>query len=61
MRNVRFGFTSEDPSGGAVPGWGDSLVGGTFSESITGLHKNPIFTSGQFRLRRVSAVPVLNQ
>lgn len=61
VRNVRFGFTSEDPSGGAVPGWGDSLVGGTFSESITGLHKNPIFTSGQFRLRRVSAVSVLNQ
>ncbi|MBL0040728.1 MAG: hypothetical protein IPP28_06700 [Xanthomonadales bacterium] len=34
------------PSGGAVPGWGDSLVGGTFSESITGRTKNPIFTSG---------------
>jgi hypothetical protein len=61
VRNIRFGFVAEDPSGGAVPGWGDSLVGGTFSESITGLHKNPIFTSGQFRLRRVSAVPVLNQ
>ena len=61
VRNIRFGFVAEDPSGGAVPGWGDSLVGGTFSESITGLHKNPIFTSGQFRLRRVSAVSVLNQ
>lgn len=61
VRNVRFAFVAADPSGGSTPGWGDSLVGGTFSESITGLHKNPIFTSGQFRLRRVSAVPVLNQ
>lgn len=60
-RNMRLSFTNEDPQGGSLPGWGDSIVGGVFSESITGLHKNAIFTSGQFRLRRVSAVPVLNQ
>jgi len=36
------------------------VVGGVFSESITGLHKNAIFASGLFRMRRVSAVPVLN-
>jgi len=61
VRNIHFAFSVEDPSGGTVPGWGDSMVGGAFTESITGLHKNPIFTSGRFRLRRVSAVPVLNQ
>ena len=61
VRNMRLAFTVEDPSGANLPGWGDSVVGGVFSESITGLHKNAIFTSGQFRLRRVSAVPVLNQ
>ncbi|MCG6118527.1 MAG: hypothetical protein MEQ07_10120 [Aquimonas sp.] len=61
VRNLRFEFAAEDPLGRNPPGWGDSIVGGTFSESITGLHKNPIFSAGQFRLRRVSAVPVLNQ
>lgn len=60
-RSMRFRFAVEDPLGSNPPGWGDSIVGGSFDESITGLHKNPIFTSGQFRLRRVSAVPVLNQ
>lgn len=61
VRNVQLSFTIEDPLGRNPPGWGDSVVGGVFSESITGLHKNTIFTSGLFRLRRVSAVPVLNQ
>ena len=36
-------------------------VGGTFTETITGLHRNPIFASGTFRLRRASTVTVLNQ
>ncbi len=37
VRNIRFGFVAEDPSGGAVPGWGDSLVGGTFSDRRGGV------------------------
>jgi hypothetical protein len=61
VRNMRFAFTAEDPIGRTPPGWGDSIVGGVFTESITGLHRNAIFTSGLFRLRRISAVPVLNQ
>ncbi len=61
VRNMRLAFTVEDPRGGDQPSWGDSIVGGVFTESITGLHKNAIFTSGEFRLRRVSAVPALNQ
>lgn len=61
VRSVQLVFASEDPLGRDPPGWGDSIVGGTFSEAITGLHKNAIFTSGQFRLRRVSAVATLNQ
>lgn len=61
VREMRLIFTEEDPLGRTPPGWGETLVGGVFEESITGLHKNTIFTSGQFRLRRISAVPVLNQ
>ena len=61
VRNMQFVFTPDDPGGINAPGWGDSTLGGTFAESITGLHRNPIFTSGIFRLRRASTVTVLNQ
>lgn len=60
-RDMRFIFTSEDPLGREPPGWGDSILGGVFEGSLSGLHRNTIFTSGIFRLRRISAVPVLNQ
>lgn len=60
-RDMRFIFTSEDPLGREPPGWGDSILGGVYEGSLSGLHRNTIFTSGIFRLRRISAVPVLNQ
>lgn len=60
VRNLQLAFTAEDPSQSNPPGWGDSVLGGVFQESVTGLHKNAIFVSGLFRLQRVSAVPVLN-
>lgn len=62
VRNIELTFTDHPPGSDVdPPGWGDSIVGGLFAESITGLHKHAIFTSGTFQLRRVSAVPVLNQ
>jgi hypothetical protein len=61
VRDMQFVFAVEDPSPVESSGWGSSRVGGTFRESIIGLHRNPIFVSGRFELRRVSAVAVLNQ
>lgn len=61
VRNLRLEFTPDDPLGGSAPDWGDSVLGGTFSETITGLHRNAIHTAGTFRLTRASAVTVLNQ
>ncbi|MDT8437621.1 MAG: hypothetical protein RQ729_01275 [Wenzhouxiangellaceae bacterium] len=61
VREMRLILVEQDPRGTTPPGWGETLVGGFFEESITGLHKNTIFTSGEFRLRRISSVPVLNQ
>lgn len=60
-REMQFDFSIDDPLGSDPPGWGSSIVGGTFREALTGLHKNTLFVSGSFRLRRVSLVPVLNQ
>ncbi len=61
VRDMQFVFSAAPPGGSPTPGWGDTRTGGTFEESIIGLHRNPIFVSGRFQLRRVSAVAVLNQ
>ena len=61
IREMRFNFAVDDPLGLDPPRWGSDILGGRFDESLTGLHKNTIFVSGSFRMRRVSYVPVLNQ
>lgn len=48
------------PAGTAPPGWGESRVGGTYEEQLTGLHKNPITVNGSFELQRVTVIDVLN-
>lgn len=63
-REMAFLFTVNNPQYPDVadpPGWGVSIMGGTFSETLTGLHKNAIFVSGDFRLTQVSSTAILNQ
>ena len=48
------------PAGAPPPGWGESRVGGTYAEELTGLHKNPILVNGSFELQRVTVIDVLN-
>jgi hypothetical protein len=36
------------------PAWGVTLLTGSYTETITGLHKNSIATAGTFQLRRLS-------
>ena len=40
--------------------YGFNELGGNYSEVITGLHKNPIHLSGNFRLTRVARIAELN-
>jgi hypothetical protein len=40
--------------------WGAGVVGGTYAESVTGLHRIPIQATGVFELRRVSSTAELN-
>ena len=62
-RTMTFTFSATDPSGANPPGYGTSVLGGTFTDGFSAgsLHKNPIATSGTFRLKRVSLVAQLNQ
>lgn len=43
----------------APPGWGYSELGGTYAETITGLHRDPITVEGWFTLTRVSTASTL--
>lgn len=52
-RVITFTFTAAPLPGSAV-GWGSSVIGGTYREEITGLHKDSLTLSGVFQLRRVS-------
>lgn len=54
-------FTAADPSDLNPPGWGDTELGGTYRETITGIHRSAIQVSGNFHLVRVSPAAVLNQ
>ena len=59
-RLLQLNFSPDDPEGRARAQWGDSELGGTYSETISGIHKVPIVIQGIFRLNRVSLIPFLN-
>lgn len=61
VRRIKFIFSDTDPNEDNDPEWGDSLLGGTYFEEISGLHRNTVFVGGTFRLNRVAGVPELNQ
>ena len=58
-RELAFTFTAEPPDGSSVTGWGVSVYGGTYSETIRGIHKNPLVVGGTFTLRRVSEIATI--
>lgn len=59
-RQVSFTFTATPPSGGSATGWGSSVIGGTYGEVISGLHKQSVTLTGTFELRRASELGTLN-
>jgi hypothetical protein len=61
-RTCIFTFTAAPPEGSDVTsGWGSSVLGGTYSETISGIHKDTITVSGTFELRRASDIGTLSQ
>lgn len=59
-RTFTLQFSSIHPAERPGPGWGSNELGGTFLETIEGMHRNPIHTKGSFLLTRVAATPRLN-
>ena len=59
-RNCQFTFTSSPPDGSYVAGWGTTVLGGTYLESISGLHKQVLEVRGTFRMQRVSEIAAID-
>jgi hypothetical protein len=59
-RDVSLSFSPVPPDGWELAGWGDSQLGGTYRETIRGVHQRPIYIEGYFRLQRASTVISLN-
>lgn len=60
-RHIELQFTSADPTGRASPDYGYGVLGGTYRERVSGLHKDDLWVSGTFRLARAAVTGVLNQ
>lgn len=58
-RAVTFTFPATAPAGQQAT-WGSRVLTGGYSETFTGIHKQPISASGTFILRRVSENPSLS-
>lgn len=59
-RYLTLQFTANDPDNLSLPGWGDTMIGGNYQETITGLHKNPLYIQGTFRLHLAVSAGNLN-
>lgn len=60
-RTMSFIFSATDPSGTGDATFGSNQMGGTFRETISGLHRNDIVVEGLFFIDRSSVSPVLNE
>ncbi len=60
-RDMTLQFSATDPLGINPPGWGTTIMGGTYNETLNGVHRNPIYVSGAFRLQKVTDTGELNQ
>ena len=69
-RKFKLTFSSRYPANPDEPerstasrpvGWGTSLLGGTFSETINGLHKDTLSVGGWFTMKRVSTTADLRK
>lgn len=59
-RAITLTFADGIPDGILLPGAGDRHVEGFYTETVSGLRKDPITVSGIFRLQKAATVPVLN-
>lgn len=55
-RACTFTFAVTAPPTSSPIGWGSTVIGGTYSETVTGVHKAALTVTGTFELHRVSEI-----
>ena len=55
-RAVSFHFLASPPAGTTSTGWGTTVLGGNYTETIAGIHKQTLTTTGTFTFHRVSEI-----
>ena len=58
-RKIKMDFSAEPVKGASATAWGDTVVGGVYSESIEGLYHTTLNVSGKFVLNQVADVAEL--
>jgi hypothetical protein len=58
-RKITFDFSPTPPAGLNEPGWGVTTLGGTYTETFSGLRSQEVSVSGNFILYQVSEAPAL--
>lgn len=55
-RTATFTFTAGPPDGSTQQGWGTTILGGTYAETLTGLNARALQVTGTFSMRRISEI-----
>lgn len=55
-RVCAFTFTSSPPDESTILGWGTTILGGTYAETITGINSQPLTVRGTFTMGRISEI-----
>jgi len=59
-REVGLTFSDMAPAGINPAAWKDTLWGGTYRETVKGIHKNTLYAQGEFILTHVSPIGILD-
>lgn len=59
-RTISIQLSPDHPANRPSAGWGSSQLGGTYRETVAGVHRNPIYVEGLVFFTRIAATAQLN-
>jgi hypothetical protein len=59
-RSCALDFTTTPPNGKTIVGWGTTILGGIYTETMAGVNKAPITLGGIFTMRRLSEISTID-
>jgi hypothetical protein len=59
-RTCALDFTTTPPNGATITGWGTTILGGNYTETMAGVNKAPITLGGIFTMRRLSEISTID-